>query len=137
MYICFRLLNVDDWAYHQTYDVISCLNLLDRCDTPITLLEQIKNSLKPDGILIVALVLPFSQYVESGKYKTKHTKKKNEMILFCIFKKAALITNRRKFYRSKVLLLKNRWLALSAMFSNQRDSSYSLGQEFHIYAKAT
>ena len=46
------------------YDLISVLNLLDRCDTPITLLKKIKNALKPNGILVVALVLPFKPYVE-------------------------------------------------------------------------
>lgn len=46
------------------YDAISCLNLLDRCDKPFSLLKQIKNALKLNGMLIVALVLPFKPYVE-------------------------------------------------------------------------
>ncbi len=49
------------------FDVISCLNLLDRCDQPVTLLKQIKNALKPEGLLIVALVLPFKPFVEYNK----------------------------------------------------------------------
>ena len=49
------------------YDAISCLNLLDRCDKPITLLQTIKKSLVENGILIVALVLPFKPYVEYNK----------------------------------------------------------------------
>ncbi len=49
------------------YDAISCLNLLDRCDKPLTLLQTIKKSLVKDGILIVALVLPFKPYVEYNK----------------------------------------------------------------------
>lgn len=49
------------------YDAISCLNLLDRCDEPFTLLKQIKSSLKPNGLLIVALVLPFRSFVEYNK----------------------------------------------------------------------
>lgn len=46
------------------FDAISCLNLLDRCDKPFSLLKQIKNALKPNGLLIVALVLPFKPFVE-------------------------------------------------------------------------
>lgn len=46
------------------YDAASCLNLLDRCDMPFTTLRKIKNSLVKNGILIVALVLPFKPYVE-------------------------------------------------------------------------
>lgn len=49
------------------YDVISCLNLLDRCDKPISMLKKIKNSLTKDGLLVVALVLPFKPYVEYNK----------------------------------------------------------------------
>ncbi|GFT86860.1 methyltransferase-like protein 9, partial [Nephila pilipes] len=66
----FGLLDVDKWANADEgpryFDLISCLNLLDRCDRPITLLQQIRNKLNPDtGILILAVVLPFNQYVES------------------------------------------------------------------------
>ncbi|GFY55751.1 methyltransferase-like protein 9 [Trichonephila inaurata madagascariensis] len=71
MTLCHRLLDVDKWANAEEgpryFDLISCLNLLDRCDRPITLLQQIRNKLNPDtGILILAVVLPFNQYVESG-----------------------------------------------------------------------
>lgn len=49
------------------YDVISCLNLLDRCDKPISMLKKMKNSLTKNGLLVVALVLPFKPYVEYNK----------------------------------------------------------------------
>ena len=52
---------------HLKYDVISCLNLLDRCDKPISTLRKIKRTLNPNGLLIVALVLPFKPYVEYNK----------------------------------------------------------------------
>ena len=41
--------------------------MLDRCDKPITLLKKIKKSLIKDGLLIVALVLPFKPYVEYNR----------------------------------------------------------------------
>lgn len=65
----FRVLGIDEWQ--QTgfqYDVISCLNLLDRCDDPLLLLRDIRLSLVPNtGRLILAAVLPFQPYVEVGQ----------------------------------------------------------------------
>ncbi|XP_047482450.1 protein-L-histidine N-pros-methyltransferase-like [Penaeus chinensis] len=63
----YRVLDVRSWMQETgdtEYDVITCLNLLDRCDTPKTLLKDIYRKLRPDGTLVVALVLPFSPYVE-------------------------------------------------------------------------
>lgn len=64
----YKLLGINEWQ--QTgfkYDVISCLNLLDRCDDPLTLLRDIRESLVPKtGRLIVAAVVPFQPYVEVG-----------------------------------------------------------------------
>lgn len=62
----YEVLEIDDWM-SRTYDVISCLNLLDRCDKPLSLLENIRQSLNENGgRLIVAVVLPFKPCVESG-----------------------------------------------------------------------
>ncbi|VDD76813.1 unnamed protein product [Mesocestoides corti] len=82
----FTVLGVDDWdkpgALQVTsadptqppsvspappqYDVVACLNLLDRCAAPLTLLRRIRAVLRPKtGRLVLALVLPLSQYVES------------------------------------------------------------------------
>lgn len=67
IFLCFsRLLDIDDWYVEMKYDVISCLNLIDRCDRPLDLLNKIRASLKPDGRLLLAVVLPFSPYVETG-----------------------------------------------------------------------
>uniref|UniRef100_A0A8C6T4I3 Methyltransferase like 9 n=1 Tax=Neogobius melanostomus TaxID=47308 RepID=A0A8C6T4I3_9GOBI len=64
----YKLLGIDDWQ--QTgfkYDLISCLNLLDRCDDPLALLRDIHQSLVPKtGRLIVAVVVPFQPYIEVG-----------------------------------------------------------------------
>ncbi|XP_078274173.1 protein-L-histidine N-pros-methyltransferase [Rhinoraja longicauda] len=64
----YRVLEVDEWQSGRLqYDVISCLNLLDRCDQPLTLLRDIRNVLEPwRGLLILAVVLPFQPYVEKG-----------------------------------------------------------------------
>ncbi|KJE94882.1 DREV methyltransferase [Capsaspora owczarzaki ATCC 30864] len=47
------------------FDVISCLNVLDRCERPRTLLQDIRSRLTPKtGRVILAIVLPFRPYVE-------------------------------------------------------------------------
>nr|XP_012230521.1 PREDICTED: uncharacterized protein LOC105676884 isoform X3 [Linepithema humile] len=62
------VLNVERWHLEAgPFNVILCLNLLDRCDRPNTLLRLLRNSLAPGGRLVVALVLPFSPYVEVGE----------------------------------------------------------------------
>lgn len=71
----YSVLGIDDWAVtsqtdsadRRQYDVISCLNLLDRCERPLILLQQIRASLVPTtGRLVLAVVLPFSSYVETA-----------------------------------------------------------------------
>lgn len=65
-----RVLGINEWQNTGfQYDVISCLNLLDRCDQPLTVLKDIRSVLEPTrGRVILALVLPFHPYVENGKY---------------------------------------------------------------------
>ncbi|KAF4015662.1 hypothetical protein G4228_007231 [Cervus hanglu yarkandensis] len=68
----YRVLGINEWQKTGfQYDVISCLNLLDRCDQPLTLLKDIRSVLEPTrGRVILALVLPFHPYVENvgGKW---------------------------------------------------------------------
>ena len=68
LYFC-RILGVDEWHHgDRQYDVISCMNLLDRCDKPMTLLRNIRQVLKSNtGILLLAVVVPYKPYVEFGK----------------------------------------------------------------------
>ncbi|XP_050421059.1 protein-L-histidine N-pros-methyltransferase isoform X2 [Adelges cooleyi] len=61
----FRLLDADLWWNHEEkFDIVSCLNLLDRCSDPMDLLDNIKNSLKPNGRVVIALVLPYKPFDE-------------------------------------------------------------------------
>uniref|UniRef100_A0A8C5DID0 Methyltransferase like 9 n=1 Tax=Gouania willdenowi TaxID=441366 RepID=A0A8C5DID0_GOUWI len=64
----YKVLGLDEWQRTGfQYDVITCLNLLDRCDNPLHLLQEIKESLVPKtGRLVLATVLPFEPYVEVG-----------------------------------------------------------------------
>lgn len=71
----YHVLEIDEWAT-RTYNVISCLNLLDRCDKSWTLLSDIRKALNPNqGRLVVAVVLPFNHCVESGSKIVKPTEK--------------------------------------------------------------
>ncbi|XP_061519927.1 methyltransferase-like protein 9 isoform X3 [Phycodurus eques] len=64
----FKLMGIDEWQHSGLqYDVISCLNLLDRCEDPLHLLRDIRRSLVPHtGRLVLAAVLPFQPYIEVG-----------------------------------------------------------------------
>jgi len=54
-------------ASSDRYDVVSLLNVLDRCDKPLSLLATARAALVPGGKLLVALVLPYRPFVyESG-----------------------------------------------------------------------
>ncbi|EGD81495.1 hypothetical protein PTSG_02213 [Salpingoeca rosetta] len=68
-----RLAQYPDWTCHdeQTwkdtpyrFDVITCFNVLDRCELPWTLLQDMRDKLTPNGHLVVALVLPYSPYID-------------------------------------------------------------------------
>ncbi|XP_046842427.1 protein-L-histidine N-pros-methyltransferase-like [Xenia sp. Carnegie-2017] len=96
-----QVLEIDDWM-SRTYDVISCLNLLDRCDKPLTLLENIRQSLNENrGRLIVAVVLPFKPCVESGTkiikpseripVKGKHWEEQLQSFIYDVFIPAGFI----------------------------------------------
>ncbi|XP_046993907.1 protein-L-histidine N-pros-methyltransferase-like [Schistocerca americana] len=63
----YQLVEADEWPYLELRPhVISALNLLDRCDRPLTLLRQLRETLRPGGRALVALVLPYHHYVETG-----------------------------------------------------------------------
>ncbi len=61
-----RVLNADNWHHHGgcKYDFISCLNVLDRCDSPLSMLRQITENLRLGGVLVIALVHPYEPFVE-------------------------------------------------------------------------
>jgi SAM-dependent methyltransferase len=51
------------------YDVVSVLNVLDRCSEPRALLRSARALLAPRGVLLLAVVLPFAPFVERGPLK--------------------------------------------------------------------
>jgi SAM-dependent methyltransferase len=48
------------------FDIVSLLNVLDRCDQPLSLLATARQALKPGGHLVIALVLPYRPFVYDG-----------------------------------------------------------------------
>ncbi|XP_023936413.1 protein-L-histidine N-pros-methyltransferase isoform X2 [Bicyclus anynana] len=60
----FALLDTEEWWREQRFDCVCMLNLLDRCARPRSMLRQAKAAIAPDGVLLLALVLPYKPYVE-------------------------------------------------------------------------
>lgn len=51
----------------RCYDLVALLNVLDRCDKPISMLKALKACVKPEtGRLLLAVVLPWCPFVEKG-----------------------------------------------------------------------
>ena len=63
--IC-RVFDVEHWQTKAPFDWISMLNVLDRCDKPKTLLQDIYDSLTPNGVFLLSVVLPFDPIVLKG-----------------------------------------------------------------------
>lgn len=58
------------------------MNLLDRCDKPISMLKHMYRLVKPGGLILIALVLPFEPFVEKGNNLWWKLKKINSLLLF-------------------------------------------------------
>ncbi len=48
------------------YDVVFCLNVIDRCDRPRSLLRSALGAVRPGGRLVVAAPLPLAPFVYAG-----------------------------------------------------------------------
>jgi cyclopropane fatty-acyl-phospholipid synthase-like methyltransferase len=60
----YTILDTEQWGDNK-FDVITCLNVLDRCEKPLSLLKNIREHLNSDhGRVIISLVLPFKPYFE-------------------------------------------------------------------------
>ena len=42
-----------------TYDLVTCLNVLDRTERPLSLLRRLRELLTPSGVLLVGVVVPW------------------------------------------------------------------------------
>ncbi len=48
------------------FDVVACLNVIDRCARPLSLLKSIRQLLSPSGLLVLAIPLPLDPFTYSG-----------------------------------------------------------------------
>lgn len=68
----YHVIGIDEWTeHHEMYDVISILNLLDRCEKPLHLMQNIRKCIKKEGKVILAVVFPYKPYVEFGGINNK------------------------------------------------------------------
>jgi hypothetical protein len=88
----YEVLSIEE-SEKRNYDVISFLNVLDRCDRPFTLLKQLRGRLNQPspmtgpptdvsgaargGKLLIAVVLPWCPFVEDGTRKRPPTETLN------------------------------------------------------------
>eukprot|EP00750_Incisomonas_marina_P009926 INCI16185.3.p1 GENE.INCI16185.3~~INCI16185.3.p1 ORF type:complete len:380 (-),score=52.46 INCI16185.3:128-1267(-) len=64
--------------YPDGFDLVSCLNVMDRADKPLTMLGQMRQLLRgPTSRLILAVVLPFCPFVEDGTRQRQPSEKLN------------------------------------------------------------
>lgn len=63
---------IDSLNEVENIHLISCLNVLDRCAEPHQILADIHRSLSPQGRAIIALVLPYSHYVETSNQRNEN-----------------------------------------------------------------
>ena len=62
----------DVFPHAGQFDVVAAMNLLDRCDHPADMLRDAVRLLRPGtGRLLLAVVLPFSEFVEEGTRKRR------------------------------------------------------------------
>jgi SAM-dependent methyltransferase len=63
---CWRIDASRDPIPEAPFDVITCLNVIDRCEAPRTLLARLCEALAPGGLLVVATPLPIAQFFYDG-----------------------------------------------------------------------
>ncbi|XP_066934002.1 protein-L-histidine N-pros-methyltransferase-like [Clytia hemisphaerica] len=62
----FQILEIDQWQTPKKYSLITALNLLDRIDHPVKLVNELRTSIADDGFVILAIVLPYNPCYETG-----------------------------------------------------------------------
>ncbi|XP_068618455.1 protein-L-histidine N-pros-methyltransferase isoform X2 [Battus philenor] len=60
----YTVLDAEEWWRGQ-FECVCMLNLLDRCSEPRGMLRRARSALSPQGVLLLALVLPYKPYVEA------------------------------------------------------------------------
>lgn len=127
----------------ENIDLICCLNVLDCCTDPYLILSEIHRALASDDRAVIALVLPYTYYVETSK--TIHL---YSSIFFCGFSivNISLCIQIRQIYHLNLCchigwtqyhchLIKKQ----NAFLNNWNRCDFALkhGLKHHIYVKVT
>lgn len=67
----FKVFSSIDNIQKEKFDLITILNVFDRCEKPISLLNDCVSRMHENTILMISIVLPFFQYVEKGEIQEK------------------------------------------------------------------
>lgn len=67
----FRVATSLDEVKGQLFAAVALLNVLDRCDEPLSLLDAAIELLQPSGLLLVGITLPFASVVYEGRVGTE------------------------------------------------------------------
>ncbi len=119
-----------DIAWHpevfeaESFDVVSVLNVLDRCEQPLTLLDTALSYLKPGGLLILSDPLPFSQQVRDPRKQVREflpTESKSFEAAFRVFYEEVIVP------RGVELVLATR---LPYVYKNTRANPYVALDDF-------
>jgi SAM-dependent methyltransferase len=65
-FTCFRTDVAESGVPDPRYDLVTCLNVIDRCARPKTLLTRVAEGLSPNGRLVIATPLPLDAFVYDG-----------------------------------------------------------------------
>ena len=63
-----RVVDIDKWQIKKNYSLITALNLLDRIDHPVKFVNQLRASVRDDGLVLLAIVLPYNPCYETGTF---------------------------------------------------------------------
>jgi SAM-dependent methyltransferase len=99
--------NVEEDINNKKFALVSILNVLDRCERPLTLIRQAKQLLAPDGIMIIAVVHPFRPWVEKGSrifFGTKWNRPEQDENLSYLFKHCKSWQDHARILSEKVFL---------------------------------
>lgn len=63
----FTIADAETWYLNKNFDLISMLNLLDRCESPISMLDQSRSTMRDENSrLLIASVFPFRRLLNGG-----------------------------------------------------------------------
>jgi SAM-dependent methyltransferase len=65
-FACSRVDVTAEGAPQGAWDLVTCLNVLDRCARPKALIEAVRRALAPGGRLVLSLVLPYDPFYYDG-----------------------------------------------------------------------